>query len=787
MAEPSPTPKRIPVRLADGQVGTVAAADAAQALQAGATPLDSGEADYEANQAKYGGYGSQLAAAGLGAARGATLGLSDYAAAGLLGKDYVAGVQKANPIASTAGEVGGVILPSLLTAGEYTPIGLSGALARGAEGVAGRALGEGLLAKAGSMAIGGAIEGGAMGEGGAVSEAALGDEQLTAEKLLAGAGQGALAGGLLGGGLGLAGGVAGKALRGGGEALARIGSGTLGRIEGKTGAEIAGELSGKYAYAATGARKAEYDALAAMGKSPAELGNWLQDNWSKYSDKAWNTASAADRNAAVLAMKKEAGQAVGDAIRSLDKEAIAGARAELKPIAGVQNFINRAETDIVGKLQANPVFQSEAKRIQGLLTDFRVASGLDVAPEQLAGLKQIAASGGPDAAAAAAKLADVEAKQASMTWEKLHDWRRSLDSKTNFVAEGKAVNDAFKEMRRLAESEIEGAAKAAGGQVGEAYTGAKDAFGKASDLARATKQGVARTSSNRALGLSEQFGIIGGLMTGNPLAGLVGAGLQYGVKHYGDQIAASVLRKASTLESMQRAVMRTDALKDTAIKSFFSRQASSVGTKAGTAAGIARRIEAVQQDAATPPQMRNDPHAPDPLVAPKTSFAYQQARSQAVNWLATQIPQGSPKTPLIPTLRNPPSKAQLLSWNAKADVFEDPIGTIGHAMKTGTLRAEHVDALDAMYPKLAEDLRRSFQQALISVTSAKDLPSGNKLRQLGILLRTPATPDQDPQFVASQQAVYQQAAQENQAASAGPKPGGSGKPSNLSTGEDELE
>lgn len=786
MAEPATTPKRVPVRLADGQVGTVAAADAAQAIQAGATPLDSGEADYEKNQAQFGGLGNQAAALGLGAARGASLGLSDYAAAGLLGKDYVSGVQKANPIASTVGEVGGVILPSLLTAGEYTPIGLSGALARGGEGIAARALGEGLLAKAGSMAVGGAIEGGLMGAGGAVSEAALGDEGLTAEKLLAGAGSGALAGGALGGGLGLAGGLAGRAVRGAGEGLAKLGSGALGRIEGKTGSEIAGELSGKYAYAATGARKAEYDALAAMGKSPAELGNWLQENWSKYSDKAWNLASPADRNAAVLAMKKEAGEAVGTAVRSLDAEAVAGARAELKPIAGVQNFINRAETDIVGKLQANPVFQAEAKRVQSLLTDFRVAAGLDTSPEALAGLRQIAAGGGQDAAAAAAKVADVEARQGAMTWEKLHDWRRSLDSKTNFVVEGKAVNDAFKEMRRLAESEIEGAAKTAGGQVGDAYTGAKDRFGKASDLARATKQGVARSSSNRTIGLSEQFGIIGGLMTGNPIAGLVGAGLQYGVKHYGDQIAASVLRKASTLESMQRAVVRTDALKDTAIKSFFSRQSATMGAKAGTLAGIARRIEAVQQDAATPPQNRTDPHAPDPLVAPKTSFAYQQARSQAVNWLAMQVPQGTPKTPLIPTIRNAPSKSQLMSWNAKADVFEDPIGTIGYAMKTGTLRAEHVDALDAMYPKLAEDMRRSFHQALISITAQKDLPSGAKLRQLGILLRTPATPDQEPQFIQSQQAIYQQAAQESQAADTARNTPTQTKHSDLTTGEDEL-
>ena len=155
MTEPATPQKptqgaRVPVRLADGRVGTVPQGELQQTLDAGGQVVNQSLLDDASAQAQFGGIGNQLAAAGLGAARGASLGLSDYAAAGLLGKDYVSGVQKANPIASTVGEVGGVILPSLLTAGEYTPIGLSGALARGGEGIAARALGEGLLAKAGA-------------------------------------------------------------------------------------------------------------------------------------------------------------------------------------------------------------------------------------------------------------------------------------------------------------------------------------------------------------------------------------------------------------------------------------------------------------------------------------------------------------------------------------------------------------------------------------------------------------------------------------------------------------
>lgn len=90
------------------------------------------------------------------------------------------------PIASTAGEIGGMVL---------SPINKAGALVRAPLGATTK------LGRIGANVAEGATSGLLFGAGKTVSDAALGDVDLTAEKLVAGAGLGALLGGL-GGGIG---------------------------------------------------------------------------------------------------------------------------------------------------------------------------------------------------------------------------------------------------------------------------------------------------------------------------------------------------------------------------------------------------------------------------------------------------------------------------------------------------------------------------------------------------------------------------------------------------------
>ncbi len=128
--------------------------------------------------------GEDTAQAGLaGVARGATFGLSDAALSS--DKENLERLKEEHPIASGAGELAGAVL---------SPVNKVGALVEGerAASVAGRL---------GQKAVGGAAVGSLFGAGSAVSDAALGDSDMTADKVLAHVGLGALLGGA-GGGVG---------------------------------------------------------------------------------------------------------------------------------------------------------------------------------------------------------------------------------------------------------------------------------------------------------------------------------------------------------------------------------------------------------------------------------------------------------------------------------------------------------------------------------------------------------------------------------------------------------
>ena len=99
-----------------------------------------------------------------------------------LNTEDLEGYRRQNPFASGAGELAGMIGAAALTEG-----GTLGALGSGAE----RVVGKGLL---GTLARG-TVEGAALGGVDAVNESALGNTDLTAEKVLAGIGHGALLGG----------------------------------------------------------------------------------------------------------------------------------------------------------------------------------------------------------------------------------------------------------------------------------------------------------------------------------------------------------------------------------------------------------------------------------------------------------------------------------------------------------------------------------------------------------------------------------------------------------------
>jgi len=194
-----------------------------------------------------------LEAALMGAARGATFGISDQLLTkmGVVDPTTAAGLAEASPGASIAGELGGIIGSTLLT--KKAPAAQVGRLGQAVKAATAAKLGGGMLARVAGVAAGAGAEGAVYGAGHLVSEEALGKAEFTAENLLAYAGFGAATGAGVGGVFGMGGELAKKATIGVTKQTAK----GLNRLyQAATGEAADGKMAETYRKAAKGLAKA---------------------------------------------------------------------------------------------------------------------------------------------------------------------------------------------------------------------------------------------------------------------------------------------------------------------------------------------------------------------------------------------------------------------------------------------------------------------------------------------------------------------------------------------------
>lgn len=245
------------VILANGTPGTVPENEVAEVVARGGRQITDAQLDalrqqvatrarYDLTRHPLNAAGATVASGALGAASGATLGLSDLAVARLGGDSARKQVQEwreAAPIAGGIGELAGFLGAMALTEGA----------AAGGAGAAGAARAGSLAGRLATGAARSAAEFGAMEGGHELSRQALAGEDVDAGRIASQAGRGALTGAALGVPFGLV-----------GEGARAI----MGRTRGVTEAAIENHALAGEAVVASGGRAAEggekaYDALAA--------------------------------------------------------------------------------------------------------------------------------------------------------------------------------------------------------------------------------------------------------------------------------------------------------------------------------------------------------------------------------------------------------------------------------------------------------------------------------------------------------------------------------------------
>lgn len=766
MTEPAKTPAAVPVRAPDGSVGTVPKEQLAQALDAGAEVVTPDVLQHAKIVAKYGGVVGTTEAAAAGVARGATLGLSDVAATELTPEEaapwqqgaasdsaraQLAGLKEANPYASAGSELVGAIAPLALSGGAAAPElaaeeGLSlgravrglGALPRAVEGLGGLAgrgvgymAGEGLIGRAASMGARGAVEGALYNEGNAISEAALGDHELTAEKLLAGAKEGAIFGGAAGG---LLGGLGSLTSARQAEAASKIG----GAFEPGAAEEASGGLRGalndfaeKKAFKSAGPTIADertVEKFVRGGKN--RIGRDMLDYLPDAMGKPLAAASTDEIANGAAAVKEKAGQQIGALIKEADeagmKAAAEGTGKMHAPLLDGQTLTKRIIDEVYNPLASKVGYEAAAKSVGTYVEN--LAAKLDQGP---------------------------------LTFEKLQGIRQDLDGlvhRATGTAGNPAINvpiavEELRSVRRVMENYLvevgDKASSEMGGSWAARYKAAKGLYQSMGHVERIAGNQVLRAERNATFGLRDTISAAGALAAGHPVLGVATALGSKVFRERGNQILGDLANRVAKLGAIERVVARTDGQVKRHLKNFFTKSPHEL-VEAAPAAVVkgeslreqyAKKTAEVSQLASNPGLIQEKIAAGLGDIgqyAPNVATALAAKSSTTVAYLASKLPKGhvNPDS-LTPHLDTPRvSDAERDRFMRYVRGAEGGSPAVAQDLAHGRLSRESVEAFRVASPKDYAQMSAQIQDQLGALK--EPLPYQKEL-QLRILLGKPTT------------------------------------------------
>lgn len=792
-----PQGDQVPVVLKDGRRGSVGADNFLQALSKGARVETAAEREEIRKEQEYGeGISNTAAAASLGLARGLTFGLSDRAAvnAGWLSKEDIREWKQRNRVASVGGEVGGALLPLLLSggtsaAGTAASVGSGAASAVRAAGTGVRALSRvgGAIEKGTSLALRSALgqraAGSLVGRGvasGAASavegsvyaatqyldETFLGEADYSAEQLMGRVGLGAMLGGATGAATRIVSAPLDVAAQ---KAMTRAQNWASKRFGVQSAKEVLEEVSEEAALKSTGVMLKHMRKLEKSGRLKI-AGAWLRKN------KIVRSGDSLDEIAEKIGQKaKESGDAISNFYQNIDDA------AQIDDLISAQEIADRIEKQVLAPLKGNVGARNVANAVENEIDAFRQLGG-----------------------------------DYRMSFREAVRQKNSYDPRLKWGAEPSPLQAELRKVRTIINDMIEERGDKLAGkhlQKGafKAFKQAKEDFGIARMLQEASEDRVLRAFANRRISpsdygasLSAAAGTLArgpdGLVESIGQAGLIGGTIglvhRYArtkgntwVAEMADHLSRSkhIMRLSQVQSefnrSLDRGVSRAVTRMEKGERSVVSKATAplSVRVLQGTTYGdvssklgdgrddaFEKRVEELADLASNPDLlMARVTESMETLNrnAPAISAQLQGTATRAVQFLHAKAPKRPHPKGMIGGRKWRPSKRKIAQFSRYVAAVENPLSVVDD-LERGHVSAEAAEALRTVYPRLHQTIVASLVEKL--GTDPTKVPYSDRV-SLSLLFGVPFDSTLQPRFVARIQQHYAQQPNEAQ-----PQPGRGG-------------
>lgn len=328
----------------------------------------------------------------------------------------------------------------------------------------------------------------------------------------------------------------------------------------------------------------------------------------------------------------------------------------------------------------------------------------------------------------------VSAKGGNLTLEEAHAVKQQIRdiAYPKGTANSKGAADAYRLWNEKIFSTLNGIANKNGGSLAADLKEANKVLSKiyqyvgTAEAPGPFRSAASRTASNNIIGPTDYGAGAMGAILGDLPGAVIGAGANYLKRNYSNQLLSSSLYgvaqlldkvQSNSFMALDQALGVSRRVKQSALPVSASIMSRYFG-EANSPEQKAERINRVASDLAS---FNSDAQKSAAILGAVTGDLGEDATmiqqvvmariSQATRYLAEQVPHPEvPPSPLNPNSFIPTDR-QMAQFERKMQAVFEPMSVLKE-IRNGTLAKEHIEALEAVYPKLLDALRMRVRERL---------------------------------------------------------------------------